>query len=406
MALQSAGLLCALIFLISSIFEVLLINDLYGSQHGLIALLLLVLSLWALLEVALIRRQQRSQPLRNLQLLLGLQIGLIASRHWGHFSIQPRPLTTALPLPTPPEFSQGILFLLIKLLLFLAISRCLIDAFAAGEKLRANQLEQQNILLRHTQEQLRASQERQQLLEQQQRVQLEQKLKTSLSAAAVVHEIQQPLSAILLNCRSASYWLEGLPAGSIPEQLLASLHQLSSDADQVVVTMERMRMLLRNVETEQSSIDLCANVSNGLLFLKNALADAQVEPQLEGLGQPCQLSGDGAQLQIAVVNLIRNSLQAMEAQPPASRQLLLQLQRHEARVELHVADSGPGFPADYHNDTSWELLKSSKANGMGLGLFIAETAATNHRGQLRIGRSARLGGAELVIELPIAPQTS
>jgi signal transduction histidine kinase len=37
---------------------------------------------------------------------------------------------------------------------------------------------------------------------------------------------------------------------------------------------------------------------------------------------------------------------------------------------------------------------------MGLGLFIAQTAATNHHGRLRIGRSSLLGGAEVVIELP------
>jgi signal transduction histidine kinase len=38
---------------------------------------------------------------------------------------------------------------------------------------------------------------------------------------------------------------------------------------------------------------------------------------------------------------------------------------------------------------------------MGIGLFIAQTAATNHHGQLSIARSSELGGAEVVIELPI-----
>jgi signal transduction histidine kinase len=66
-----------------------------------------------------------------------------------------------------------------------------------------------------------------------------------------------------------------------------------------------------------------------------------------------------------------------------------------------MADSGPGFPPNYRNHTSWELLKSTKATGMGLGLFLAQTAATNHHGQLHIGRSARLGGAEVVIKLPL-----
>jgi signal transduction histidine kinase len=40
---------------------------------------------------------------------------------------------------------------------------------------------------------------------------------------------------------------------------------------------------------------------------------------------------------------------------------------------------------------------------MGLGLFLAQTAAANHHGDLLIGRSSQLGGAEVVIILPLSP---
>jgi C4-dicarboxylate-specific signal transduction histidine kinase len=90
----------------------------------------------------------------------------------------------------------------------------------------------------------------------------------------------------------------------------------------------------------------------------------------------------------------------MQRQPATSRKLLVALQHQHDRVELCVADSGPGFAEGFSNDTSWQLLKSTKATGMGIGLFLAQTAAANHFGQLRIGRSARLGGAEVLIELP------
>ena len=248
---------------------------------------------------------------------------------------------------------------------------------------------------------LRAAYEREARNEDLRRRLLEQKLKTSLTAAAVVHEIQQPLSAILLNCRLASRSLAKLPAEVLPAGLHASLEQLSRDGDQVVVTMERIRMLLRNVETEHGPLNLCASIDSALLFLKQDLARQAVEPQVEGLDQPCPIRGDGAQLQIAVVNLIRNSLQAMEAQPPAERHLLVKLCRQAEQLELIVADSGPGFPQDFSGDTSWALLQSTKATGMGIGLFLAETAATNHRGQLSLGRSTRLGGAEVRLILPL-----
>lgn len=236
--------------------------------------------------------------------------------------------------------------------------------------------------------------------EEQRRKLMEQKLKTSLTAAAVAHEIQQPLAAILLKCRLAEDDLAALPTGSDASDLQQRLLSLSADAQQVVHTMERMRMLLRNVETEHSHVDLTTNLHSALVFLQGEIKAHQVQLSHEGLEQPCHLQGDGAQLQMAAVNLIRNALQALEAQPAASRRILVQLQRHPTQLRVVVADSGPGFAADHSSDVSWELLKSSKATGMGLGLFLAETAATNHRGQLRIGRSRQLGGAEVVIELP------
>lgn len=250
------------------------------------------------------------------------------------------------------------------------------------------------------QQQLQEAFLREQATELERRQLLEQKLKTSLTAAAAVHEIQQPLSAILLNCRLAEQSLRTAPAEAMPPGLHSSLSSLTTLGDRVVATMERMRMLLRNVETEQSIVDLALCVESTVLFLHTDLRNAQVHCQTSGIHHPCLVLGDAAQLQIALVNLIRNAIQAMEAQAPATRRVWVQLVPIRQRVQLRVADSGPGFPDGFSSDTSWELLKSTKASGMGLGLFVAQTAASNHRGSLQIGHSSELGGAEVMIELP------
>jgi PAS domain S-box-containing protein len=235
---------------------------------------------------------------------------------------------------------------------------------------------------------LAAARERERLSEEQHRRLLEQKLKTSLRAATLVHEIKQPLSSILLNCHLAVEQLADLPGGAIPAELDQRLRHLAADSQQVVTTMERMRMLLRNVETAHSRMDLAATLHSSLIFLRRAFRARQVQLLDEGLQEPCPLQGDSAQVQMAALNLIRNALEAMDPQPPPSRRLLLQLQRHHDHLAIVVADSGPGFGADASSDS-------------GMGLFLARTAATNHRGRLRIGRSERLGGAEVVLELPI-----
>jgi C4-dicarboxylate-specific signal transduction histidine kinase len=382
LALQTAGTLAALIFLVSSVFEVLAINNLYQAQHQLIGFLLCSFAAWAWLEVALIKRQPGSPSLRTLRWLMTVQFALVLARHASLAVLNQPPLAPLDPFGRAPSLEKLILFLALDFVLFLWICHAIISAFSSAEA---------------------ASREREQRAEVRRRQELEQKLKTSLTAAAVVHEIQQPLATILLNCRLAESNLAAVLPGAAAADLERRLRALSGDAQQVVTTMERMRMLLRNVETAHSKVDLAANLHSALVFLNGDLCSQQVQLIQEGLEQPCPLQGDGAQLQMAAVNLIRNALQAMEGQPAASRRILVQLQRQPQQLRVLVADSGPGFPPTYSSDTSWELLKSTKATGMGLGLFLAETAATNHHGRLRIGRSQALGGAEVVLELPLKP---
>jgi C4-dicarboxylate-specific signal transduction histidine kinase len=171
----------------------------------------------------------------------------------------------------------------------------------------------------------------------------------------------------------------------------------------MATTMERMRMLLRNVETTHSRIDLASTLDSVLLYLRSEIKAHHVQVGHGGLEQPCMIQGDGAQLQTAVVNLIRNAIQAMEAQSASSRQLVVELERTPGQLRVVVADSGPGFPEDVANGGSWEVPRSTKSTGMGLGLFLAQTAAANHHGDLLIGRSSQLGGAEVVIILPLSP---
>lgn len=251
------------------------------------------------------------------------------------------------------------------------------------------------------QQELERSLHREMVNKQQRRTLLEQKLKTSLTTAAMVHEIQQPLAAILINARLASRELASLPAAARPAALERQLEALAVDGDQAVEAMERIRVLLRNVETKPTPIDITTSLDSALLYVDAELRQGGVAVHVEGMDRPCVLQGDGAQLKIALVNLIRNALQAMRDQPEQSRALRLEVYRSADQVELRVDDSGPGFPSDCSPATGWELFKSTKANGMGLGLFLAQTAAMNHGGTLRIGHSAHLGGAAVVICLPL-----
>ena len=247
--------------------------------------------------------------------------------------------------------------------------------------------------------------QREAALKERQRLELEGKLRTSLTAAVVAHEINQPLSAILMNAQMLQSQLQELPEGDALKLLKPLLALQVKEVDRIVATIEKMRMLLRNVQSDQVRIDLCEVVASAHLYLRRLLSDQGVTVDESGFDQPQWLLGDAAQLQIAIANLMRNAVEALHQAAVVAPRLRLTLQCCSAPdqplqpdwLELRVADNGPGFGTLQLDQLP---LTSTKPQGSGIGLFVARTAAQNHGGSLELGRSEALGGAEVVLRLP------
>ena len=238
------------------------------------------------------------------------------------------------------------------------------------------------------QTELAEAREREKNSEEHMRTSLEKKLKTSLNAAAVAHEINQPLSRILLR---ASLDLEK-EKGAGKE----TLRSLIADAERVVETIEKMRVLLRNVETVRQPVDLAQIVRSALHQLKRPLRKAGVKVTRQGLEQSSILLGDDVQLQMILTNLLLNAIEAINDSGSPRRDISIELQCAGDFVELVIGDSGPGWPGGSLEEM---LLRSTKRDGSGIGLYVVKTALDNHCGNIAIGRSP-LGGAEFRLEFP------
>ena len=247
--------------------------------------------------------------------------------------------------------------------------------------------------------------QRERRLEEEQRQRLEQKLRTSLAAAAVVHEINQPLAALLLNAQLARQRLLASGNGSERDSLESALNHLVDQAERVVNTMHKMRSLLRNVRSEPRPLDLAAVVESALLGMAPRLESAAVDLRCQGLERSCLLMGDAEQLQVAISNLLRNALEALATSPRGegreARIAVALRQRHDA-VELAIGDSGPGISGAVLEALP---LQTTKPDGTGIGLYVVQTAVENHQGRLEFDRSP-LGGAEVRLQLPLSPMAS
>ena len=227
---------------------------------------------------------------------------------------------------------------------------------------------------------------------------LQQNLRTSLLASALVHEIRQPLAALLLQCRELLFQHEADPraeATSTPQRL----NTLLTSAEQLQNAVQAVGVLLRGSgQPPRQPLDLSEQVRTSLKAIAVPLADLQVTVDQTGLEQPLMLMGDPGSVQILVANLLRNAVEALALAPDGARHLRVVLARQPAVAELTVADSGSGLPS---TDLAALQLRTSKTTGMGLGLLTAETLATQLGGRLQADRCRQLGGAELRLTLPL-----
>lgn len=221
------------------------------------------------------------------------------------------------------------------------------------------------------------------------RSRLQQNLQVSLRASSLVHEIKQPLAALMLRCHQLQL--------TQPTPESPSIDALLSCAEALNSTVEAMAILIRSVRPANlQPVNLGALVRTCLAErepqrLQQAVALLQV-----GLEQPVFVQAEPELLRILVNNLLVNALESLEdcAQP---RRLEVTLGGQGRWIDLMVADSGPGLATE---ELSALHLKSSKETGLGLGLFTAETIAQQHGGRLEAGRSSSLGGAQLRLRLP------
>ena len=250
---------------------------------------------------------------------------------------------------------------------------------------------------------LQEAQERERFRDAQTLSLLKDKLRSSLQAAAIAHEINQPLSVLLLNSQLLLERSQREGSPPLPEAWRDQLQSIRTETDRVVLTIEKMRALLRNVQTEHQRLDLRDVAQSALLYARSAAPVSRMlvdSSELDRLREPAWIEGDAVQIQIAIVNLLRNAAEALAEQGRTDPWIGVSLRREANHWWLSVEDNGPGLPQEALDETP---LLTTKASGSGLGLFVVRTTMENHQGTLECGVSER-GGALLRLRFPALAQ--
>lgn len=215
-------------------------------------------------------------------------------------------------------------------------------------------------------------------------------------SAAIAHQLNQPLAAILGNAETALAMMErpDVPA----QEMREILSDIISENHRAADVIRRLVALYRRGETDMAPVDLNALIEETLGLIRAELLLRQVTPTLR-LQQPAPMvQGSRTQLQQVLLNLVLNAADAMGGTPVDQRRLLVRSSVDGQSVEVCVSDQGEGIPAG-NQARMFEPFWSTKPTGLGIGLAICRSIVMAHHGKL-VGRNQPSGGAEFCFSLP------
>lgn len=216
-------------------------------------------------------------------------------------------------------------------------------------------------------------------------------------ASALAHEINQPMTAIRALVRSSQVLIDS----EKPNLARAStnLGNVIAQVDHAAAVLRRMRDFLK-----RRQLDLKRVSTYDLLARAPMLSRSQISPQISigaELGEEHFVDVDQVQINQVFLNLIHNSAQAIGASPaiPGRIEIGAVRKSEPERVEFYVRDNGPGVPAK-RAKSLFEPLKTSKGDGLGLGLAICATIVEAHGGQIRL-ENGKPGATEFRFWVPL-----
>jgi C4-dicarboxylate-specific signal transduction histidine kinase len=200
-------------------------------------------------------------------------------------------------------------------------------------------------------------------------------------AAAIAHEINQPLAGAVANCEAALRWLRRKPPNI--KEAHRTITDALKDANHVASTVKRVRALLTGARPRSVSLDINEITREALVLTRGEQDSGRVSTQTK-LSKLARVRGDRLQLQLLMRNLILNAVEAMGSNRRRQRKLAITTQMNGAdNVTVAVADTGPGIAASSARRL-FEPFFTTKAEGTGIGLSICASIVEAHGGQLSV----------------------
>lgn len=223
-------------------------------------------------------------------------------------------------------------------------------------------------------------------------------------AAALAHELNQPLTAIAAFAEAARLQLRAL-GENVPIPARENLTKVASQAVRAGEVIRRMRQLAIGGAGQRDPEDLSSIVREAMTLATIGAKSLGIETSIVETNRVPAVVCDRIQVQQVIINLVRNAIDAFDEAPAAHRgassprRITIEMEADRRLATVSVRDTGPGVPADIVEHL-FDSFLTTKALGVGLGLSVSRMIIESHGGKLWFEPHAG-GGAIFRFTLPL-----
>lgn len=200
-------------------------------------------------------------------------------------------------------------------------------------------------------------------------------------AAGVVHEVKNPLTAIL--------GITEIMAEKLEQAEFEKKETITGYASRIKKSADRMSQIIQSVQayahegqghTPFLPVKISSILEDVRVFSAEKLKETSVELFVEG-NENIDIECREVEVSEVLVNLISNACDAVESE--AIKEVHIAIKEIDDLIEFSVRDSGSGIPEELR-DSLFKELKTTKAKGAGtgLGLYINQMIVNSHNGQI------------------------
>lgn len=219
-------------------------------------------------------------------------------------------------------------------------------------------------------------------------------------AAALAHELNQPLTAVINWTQAARRMLEQ-PGAAAGQKALDFMEKSIGQANRAGQIIRRLRDFVSKGDTDHRLEDINKVVEEASALALVGAQEYSVRAIFELDAELPPVLIDKVQIQQVVINLVRNAVEALVAVAVRTVTISTALRTDET-VEVRVADTGPGLAPEVLAHL-FQPFVTTKERGMGVGLSISRSIIDNHGGRLLASENAG-GGTIFSFTLPIATE--